>query len=294
MRLSSIKYTPTSLLNSNEEVAAIVCTNGIVPIPHLNKMFHTQWPEDLFNLIQSGELESLSQWYQVNGKRLISEYQDLIIPQKDIHYAPLFRHPKKIFGIGLNYVDHATDLAEKAPTEIPASFLKADTTIIGHQDAIQLSPLSTRTTGEAELGIILGKTTKNIDRENWLSVVAGFTTILDITAEDILRQNPRYLTLAKNFDTFFSFGPEFVTPDEISDLQHISVATILNGTIHAQNTIANMTFPPDFLVSFHSQIMTWQPGDILSTGTPRAVSLKSGDILECHIDGFIPLINPVI
>ncbi len=294
MRLVSVKNFHPNSPDQQEEVAAIVCAAGIVPLPQLNRMFHTQWPVDLFNLITSGELDSLTQWFQMNGKRLITEYQELILPLQGIHYAPLYRHPRKIFGIGLNYVEHAADLAEKAPTEIPASFMKADTTIIGHQDAIYLSHLSTRTTGEAELAIILGKTAKNVKRENWLSVVAGFTTILDMTAEDILRQNPRYLTLSKNFDTFFSFGPEFVTPDEISDLQHISVATVLNGTVHAQNFIANMTFPPDFLVSYHSQIMTWQPGDILSTGTPRAVPLKKGDLLECRIDGFLPLINPVI
>jgi 2-keto-4-pentenoate hydratase/2-oxohepta-3-ene-1,7-dioic acid hydratase in catechol pathway len=126
-----------------------------------------------------------------------------------------------------------------------------------------------------------------------LSVVAGFTTILDMTAEDILRKNPRYLTRCKSFDTFFSFGPVMVTPDEIADVLKLKVATVINGKVHAENVVSNMTFPPPYLVSFHSRVMPWLPGDILSTGTPQAVPLKDGDVVECRIDGFEPLRNPV-
>jgi 2-keto-4-pentenoate hydratase/2-oxohepta-3-ene-1,7-dioic acid hydratase in catechol pathway len=124
-------------------------------------------------------------------------------------------------------------------------------------------------------------------------VVAGFTTILDMTAEDILRKNPRYLTRCKSFDTFFSFGPVLVTPDEIPDVLALQVATVLNGKVHAENVVARMTFPPAQLVAFHSRVMPWLPGDILSTGTPQAVPLRDGDVLECRIDGFPPLRNPV-
>jgi 2-keto-4-pentenoate hydratase/2-oxohepta-3-ene-1,7-dioic acid hydratase in catechol pathway len=125
-------------------------------------------------------------------------------------------------------------------------------------------------------------------------VVAGFTTIIDMTAEDILRKNPRYLTLSKNFDTFFSFGPQIITPDEIENISRLNVQTVINGRVHAENTVSNMTFPPDFLVSFHSKVMTLLPGDIISTGTPRATPLSHGDKMECRISGFHPLINPVI
>ena len=74
----------------------------------------------------------------------------------------------------------------------------------------------------------------------------------------------------------------------------LKVATVINGQIHAQNVVSNMTFPPDYLVSFHSAVMTMLPGDIISTGTPRAVHINHGDVVECWIDGFEPLVNPVI
>jgi 2-keto-4-pentenoate hydratase/2-oxohepta-3-ene-1,7-dioic acid hydratase in catechol pathway len=190
-------------------------------------------------------------------------------------------------------VAHAADLAEKAPSDEPASFMKPDTTIIGPGDLIHIPLQSEKTTGEAELGIILGRECKNVPEKDWLSAVAGFTTILDMTAEDILRRNPRYLTRAKSFDTFLSFGPELVTPDEVPDVLKLKVATVINGRVHAENVVANMTFPPPYLVSFHSRVMPWLPGDILSTGTPQAVPLKDGDVLECRIEGFAPLRNPV-
>ena len=142
--------------------------------------------------------------------------------------------------------------------------------------------------------MIIGRRCRNVPEAQWLEVVAGFTTVIDMTAEDILRKNPRYLTLAKSFDTFFSFGPELVTPGEIADVRALTVSTIHNGRVHAQNSVANMTFPPDRLLSFHSEVMTLMPGDIISTGTPGAAVIGHGDTVECRIDGFASLVNPVV
>lgn len=114
-----------------------------------------------------------------------------------------------------------------------------------------------------------------------------------MTAEDILRKNPRYLTLAKSFDTFFSFGPELVTLDEVGPLEELEVATVLNGEVRRKNMVSNMTFGPWSLVSFHSEVMTLAPGDAISTGTPGAVVLQDGDVVECRIEGFESLSNPV-
>lgn len=134
---------------------------------------------------------------------------------------------------------------------------------------------------------------QNVSEEDALDVVAGYTTIIDMTAEDILQKNPRYLTRAKSFDTFFSFGPQLVTPDEVDDVLELKVATIINGSVHRENTVSNMTFQPQFLISFHSQVMTLLPGDIISTGTPGAVVIRQGDVVSCRINGFEQLDNPV-
>jgi 2-keto-4-pentenoate hydratase/2-oxohepta-3-ene-1,7-dioic acid hydratase in catechol pathway len=261
---------------------------------NLNKNQGTKWPERIDTLIKKGQLEPLIEWYRSGGQRELAEWDDRALGEGEVRYAPLYRTPPKIWGIGLNYSAHAQDLSERAPTYAPASFMKPATAIIGYGDSIKIPKLSERTTAEAELGVVIGKQCKDVPKENWLDVLAGFTTIIDMTAEDILRRNPRYLTMCKSFDTFFSFGPQLVTPDEIESVHKLKVATVINGRVHAENTVDNMTFPPDELVSYHSKIMTLMPGDIISTGTPGATPIQDGDEVECRITGFQTLKNSVI
>lgn len=287
MRLSTIKLYGL-------EVSGIITSKGIVPVGLVNEKFNKNWSTDTFEIIKTGQLEEINNWYRAGGKEELEGLNKEVIPFEEAKFAPLYRNPRKIFGIGLNYADHAADLAEKAPSTEPASFFKPDTAIIGHEDTIKIPLQSEKTTGEAELGIIFGKECENVEREDWASVIAGFTTIVDMTAEDILRKNPRYLTRCKSFETFFSFGPQLVTTDEVEDVLKLKVSTVLNGKVIAQNTVSNMTFPPDYLVSFHSKVMKMFPGDIISTGTPRAVHINHGDVVECWIDGFEKLVNPVI
>ncbi|MDR1472140.1 MAG: fumarylacetoacetate hydrolase family protein [Synergistaceae bacterium] len=283
----------TTVVSGDAEVCALVARQGLIAVEDVNGELGVSWETDLFELIRRNKIPEMTGWFNDGGREEIESLKGCVLPFGEARYAPLYRGPRKIFGIGLNYADHAGDLFEDAPTGIPASFFKPATAIIGHGDEIKIPLQSRKTTAEAELGVIIGRDCSNIEREDWLDYVAGFTAIIDITAEDILRLNPRYLTHAKSFETFFSFGPHLVTPDEIPDVSALRVRTVLNGRVHAENVVANMTFPPDFLVAFHSKVFRWQPGDILSTGTPRAARIQRGDVAECRIDGFEPLKNPV-
>lgn len=287
MRLSTI-------IVDRSECAAICQHTGILPIEDLNRAFQTNWPDTTEELIKTGLLKELNAWYRSEGRQALARKTLPCLAASQIRYAPLLRHPGKIWGIGLNYSAHAQDLSESAPTAAPASFMKPDTAIIGPGDDIRIPKLSEKTTAEAELGIVIGKRCRDLPPENWLEAVAGFTTILDMTAEDILRQNPRYLTMSKSFDTFISIGPQLLTPDEIEDVRRLTVATVINGNVHAQNTVDHMTFLPDRLVSYHSHVMTLLPGDIISTGTPGAVAIQHGDRVACRISGFETLHNPVV
>ena len=299
MRLATIK-------RSGEEIAGIVTDGGILPIRELNNAKAAAWKETLFDLIQTGELRKLTDWYR-SGGREECECMPGIVPYDQVIYAPLYRNPRCIFGIGLNYVDHAGDIGDAAPQGFPGSFFKMADTLIGPGDTIRLPELkeACRTTAEAELGIIFGRDCRDVSEENWLDVVAGYTTILDMTEESILKGNefvagnPRYLTIVKNFPTFFSFGPQLVTPDEVPDVLKLEVQSVRNGEIYARNVVSNMTHRPARLVSLHSSIQGWFAGDVLSTGTPRAFEINNGDMAECRItgpDGFSmePLINPVV
>ncbi|WP_344855515.1 fumarylacetoacetate hydrolase family protein [Amycolatopsis ultiminotia] len=196
-----------------------------------------------------------------------------------------YRHPRKIWGIGLNYREHAADLSESAP-EQPASFIKGDHTIIGPDEPIVVPRQSERTTSEAELGLIIGRLCRDVEESEALDYVWGVTTILDQTAEDILRLNPRFLTRSKNFPSFFCFGPELVPLEEVlrsGPLETLEVSTIVNGTDRRSNTVANMTHRPASLVSFHSKMMPLFPGDIISTGTPGAIVVGDGDRVAASI-----------
>jgi 2-keto-4-pentenoate hydratase/2-oxohepta-3-ene-1,7-dioic acid hydratase in catechol pathway len=273
------------------ENAALVVHGGVVPVGEIREL--EGWPADLFALLEGGHLYQLGRWWDGLSKDELEELSGRAIPVSEVEYAPLYRRPRKIWGIGLNYAEHAEDLDEVSPSDEPASFMRPDTTIIGPGEEIRLPEQSGRVTAEAELAVIIGRVAKNVPEEDAPSVVAGFTTVLDMTAEDILRRNPRYLTRSKSFDTFFSFGPELVTPDEIADVDALEVATVLNGEARIKNTVSNMSFSPWWLVSFHSRIMTLLPGDVISTGTPGAVEVRDGDIVSCRISSFEPLSNPV-
>jgi 2-keto-4-pentenoate hydratase/2-oxohepta-3-ene-1,7-dioic acid hydratase in catechol pathway len=287
MKLSTINY-------GNKDVASIVIEKGLVPIAVVNREFDQNWPTDMLELIQAEKVEEINHWYQNGGAAKLSELGEKIIPRDEVRFAPLVRRPRKIWGIGLNYRDHAADLAETSPTAEPASFMKPDTAIVGYGDSIKIPKMSEKTTAEAELGIVFGKTSRHVSKQDWQSAICGYITIIDVTAEDILRRNPRNLTQSKSFDTFISLGPILVTPDEVADVNSLVVKTVINGKTHAENVVSNMTFSPDYLVSYHSDIMTLLPGDILSTGTPGAVHIQDGDVVECHIEGFEPLINNVV
>jgi 2-keto-4-pentenoate hydratase/2-oxohepta-3-ene-1,7-dioic acid hydratase in catechol pathway len=275
-----------TIVLEGEEVAAVRAAEGAwVPLTRLGEGL----PKDLLSLIE------LSASAEMPAEIVAAAASGAAGGIEAPTFAPLYRRPRKIWGIGLNYREHAVDLDELPPSE-PASFIKAEHTIIGAGDAIRIPPQSERTTAEAELGVVIGRTCWQASEAEALDFVFGFCPILDQTAEDILARNPRFLTRSKNFPTFFSFGPHLVTTDEaLADRQlaEIEVQTWLNGSAERANTVANMTHGPAALVSFHSWSMPLFPGDVISTGTPGAVVLAPGDVAECRIDGFDPLLNPV-
>ena len=197
-----------TIITENGEEAAVVTARGLVPVRAINAHLGKAWATDLFVMLTQG----------ISGEILgDAEVTPVKLAPDTVRYGPLYRHPRKIIGIGLNYRDHAADLDAPFPTE-PASFMKCDNTIIGPGDVIELPQQSQRVTAEAEIGVVIGRTCRFIDERQAPDYVAGYCLIIDMTAEDILQKNPRFLTRSKNFDTFFSFGPELITVDEVPDI----------------------------------------------------------------------------
>ena len=244
----------------------------------------------LLTVIEDGLYDDLAARAAATG-------DEAFTPIADVRLTAPYRRPRKIWGIGLNYLDHAADLSESVPDE-PASFIKGDHTIIGSGDAIPIPRQSERTTAEGELGLVIGRECRNVTEADALDYVFGVTTILDQTAEDILQRNPRFLTRSKNFPGFFSFGPEIVPMAEVldafGDIADVEVSTVVNGSETRTNTVAFMKYSPAFLVAFHSAVMPLFPGDVISTGTPGAIHVRPGDVAECRIPRIGTLVNPVV
>jgi 2-keto-4-pentenoate hydratase/2-oxohepta-3-ene-1,7-dioic acid hydratase in catechol pathway len=194
--------------------------------------------------------------------------------------------PPKIWCIGLNYRSHAEDIQAVQPEE-PGSFMKPASCMFPPDGEIILPPpeISNDVDAEGELGVIIGRRCRFVAAEHVKDVIFGYTTTLDLTALDVLRKNPRYLTRAKSIDTFFSFGPVVVTADEIADVNALEVITEHNGGICSRDFVRNMRTRPFELVRYHSDFMTLEPGDLISTGCPKGARIRAGDRVQARIEG---------
>lgn len=281
MKLATLKM-------GDMEQAAIRAPHGYVLLEALGG----KWPTELLELLRSGLLNELNTWYREGGAEVLLGVP--AVGADGVVYGPLYREPSKIWGIGMNYVTEESELAQIPPGEEPVGFMKPTTALIGPGEAICVPEGFGEITAEAELAIIIGQACRGITEAEAPSVVAGFTTALDMTASDIHARNPRFLTRAKSFDTFLALGPELVTPDEIGDVLDLEVATVWGGEVQHVNRIRNMRFRPWYTVAFHAAFMTLLPGDIILTGTPGAVVIRDGDVVECRVNGMQPLVNPVV
>jgi 2-keto-4-pentenoate hydratase/2-oxohepta-3-ene-1,7-dioic acid hydratase in catechol pathway len=205
--------------------------------------------------------------------------------------APLPR-PGKIVCIGLNYADHVAETGAKTPTE-PLVFMKATTSYTGPFDDVQLLPGSEKTDYEAELGIVIGSRTKNISEAEAPKHIAGYVTVNDVSERHWQSERGGQFTKGKSGDTFCPVGPWLVTADEVPNPGKLAVKSWVNGELRQNGTTANLVFGVFHIVSYLSQFMTLEPGDIIPTGTPAGVGLgfkppkflKAGDVMEIEIEG---------
>ncbi|MET0416673.1 MAG: fumarylacetoacetate hydrolase family protein [Actinoplanes sp.] len=278
MRLCAVK-------DGNQELAAAVFEDQVYTIAAINEAVGADFATDVLGVMRNDEAASLSQALaDVHGKiesRTITE----------VSFAPPYRNPPKLWGFGPNYHRHARDLGTVPPPNGPGSWSRAVRNLIGPDDEIILPPQSNRVTAEAEIALVIGKECRNITPEEAPSVIFGYTTMLDMTAEDLLRENLRYVARAKGFDTFCSVGPFVVTADEITDLSSVTIRTQVNDDVIAESPVSSMVRDPYWLVSFHSQMTVLEVGDIIGTGTPGAGVITDGDLVRATVQGVGELRN---
>ena len=198
----------------------------------------------------------------------------------------------KFIAIGLNYADHAAETGAKIPAE-PIVFMKATSCIVGPNDTVLKPRGSTKMDWEVELGVVIGSVTRYVSEAEAAAHIAGYCTINDISERAFQLERGGQWDKGKGCDTFGPLGPWLVTPDEVGDPANLSMWLDVNGTRRQNGSTKTMIFKPAFLVSYLSQFMSLQPGDVITTGTPPGVGmgikpepvfLNVGDVMELGIE----------
>jgi 2-keto-4-pentenoate hydratase/2-oxohepta-3-ene-1,7-dioic acid hydratase in catechol pathway len=214
--------------------------------------------------------------------------------------APIPR-PGKILCSGINYRGHMEENpGAKLPTE-PFFFSKLPTAVIGPGEPIVHPRLTQQMDYEVEFAVVIGRNMKRTPAEQAMDCVAGYTILHDVSARDVQFKDNQ-ITLGKNFDTFSPLGPCIVTKDEMPNPGNVRLRSLLNGKVMQDGTTADWVFPLPDLLSRLSQVMTLEPGDVVSTGTPAGVGvfrkpqifLQPGDVVRLEIEGIGVLENPVV
>ena len=197
--------------------------------------------------------------------------------------------PGKMVCVGQNYRDHVAEMKKTIPDE-PVLFLKPATAVLDPGASIRLPPGVGRVDHEAELAVVIGRRAHRVARAQAWDYILGVTGVNDVTARDIQNKEVQY-TRAKGFDTFSPIGPCILAG---AKGEPRGVEGWVNGQRRQASTTAQLIFPIDFLVEYISFVMTLEPGDIISTGTPSGVgSLKAGDVVTVKVEGVGDLTNPV-
>jgi 2-keto-4-pentenoate hydratase/2-oxohepta-3-ene-1,7-dioic acid hydratase in catechol pathway len=198
--------------------------------------------------------------------------------------------PSKIVCVGLNYKDHAGEVGKALPAE-PLLFIKPSSSVIGPGEPIRRPPGVGRVDHEAEVGVVIGRRAHRVSAANAWDHILGLICVNDVTARELQRKEVQY-TRAKGFDTFAPIGPCIATG---LGRGPFTVSGSVNGQRRQSSSTAHLIFPIEHLVEYITFVMTLEPGDIISTGTPEGIGpLSAGDSVTITIDGVGELTNPVV
>lgn len=222
------------------------------------------------------------------------------IPISQVGIAPPIPRPGKIICLGLNYRDHAIEAGDPIP-DYPVYFPKYSNCVIGPGENIVIPKVTKMVDYEVELAFIIGRRGRNIDQNDAMNHVFGYTVVNDVSAREYQRRSSQWAA-GKVFDTFLPMGPHIVTVDEVGDPHSLSISCKINDEVRQDSSTNQMIFTIPAIIKDLSEIMTLEPGDIVTTGTPPGVGsarkppvwLAPSDTVSVEVEGIGVLVNSVI
>ncbi len=245
---------------------------------------------------------TLLQLVQKNGyaeaQQALAGVAQADLQESEIRYLPLFLEPVTIHCVGLNYAAHAAEAGHKLP-EFPRTFIKIPAALVAHNEDFEKPTLSPEFDFEGEIAVVISKTARKVRAEDAAQYIAGYTCFMDGSVRDY--QFQRTLDQGKNFYRSSSIGPALVTPDEVGELDHLTLTTIVSGETMQHTAFDNMIFTIPKLIEYISGFTELHAGDVIATGTPEGVGfsrtpprfLQKGDYVEVIIDKIGTLRNQV-
>ncbi|GAA4978858.1 hypothetical protein GCM10023205_53930 [Yinghuangia aomiensis] len=212
-------------------------------------------------------------------------------------FAPLVPRPEKIFCVGANYADHALEVGLPLP-KYPALFAKFSRSLIGARDDLVLPPESNAVDWEAELGVVIGQTTRRVDEAQAAEAIAGYTIVNDVSMRDWQLRTSQFLQ-GKTFEASTPVGPFLVTPDELDHQSGLKLGCSVDGIVMQEAVTSDLVFSVAHIIAYISRFVTLVPGDLIATGTPAGVGgarrppvyLGAGQVLRTWVDGLGEQVN---
>jgi 2-keto-4-pentenoate hydratase/2-oxohepta-3-ene-1,7-dioic acid hydratase in catechol pathway len=250
------------------------------------------------DLLEAGSAAMEQVFYR--AERVFENERDRLIPIDEVEVGPPVPDPDKIICLGLNYPAHVTEV-QMGVARVPTFFAKFRNALCGPASPIVLPRVSDQVDYEGELAVVIGRRCKGVSELEALDCIAGYTIMNDVSARDLQMQTSQW-TAGKTLDTFAPMGPGIVPASVIPDPQDFRIVTRVNGAVLQQGNTRDMIFPVAETIAFLSSLMTLEPGDIVSTGTPSGVGfrrqppvfLRDGDIVEVEIERIGSIRNPVV
>jgi len=288
MKLVTFEY------QGNSRIGALQMQDGHETIVDL-KRAEPQLPTDMIEFLKGG-----AAMLQMAEKAVATASSEAILERSIVTLKAPIPHPGKIICLGLNYRDHAEESNQPLP-DYPVVFTKYANSVIGSGEAIVLPKVTDQVDYEAELGVVIGRPAKNVSKADALNYVAGYVPFNDVSARDYQLRTSQW-TIGKTFDTFGPMGPALVTADEIPDPHNLDIRLLLGDEVMQSSNTSFLIFTVNDLIAHLSEVMTLEPGDLISTGTPGGIGmvrqppryLQPGEVVKVEIEGLGVLENPVV